>query len=187
MLSWRGLNAVQEMEKGKEAVSFVPAQLVMDDARDWANWREDSVAADYSRFEEEYEDDEEVEAFYFSSAAGSARILGNRRFGENGYISAGRMQARPVAPARTGKVCNVSLHILWTQCLRFYLSACSFCAACPQVVARSSSAALQLAAGLSSSRAVFTWEAAFVGDTSIRWTNGPFRWRGEFSPGSAPV
>ena len=47
----------------------------------------------------------QVEAYYFSAAAGHKRILGNRRFGENGFISSGRMQARPVAQSsRSGKV-----------------------------------------------------------------------------------
>lgn len=46
----------------------------------------------------------QVEDFYFSSAAGRARIvLGNRRWGENGYVASGRQQARPVQ--RTPKVC----------------------------------------------------------------------------------
>jgi hypothetical protein len=39
----------------------------------------------------------QVEDFYFSSAAGRARIvLGNRRWGENGYVASGRQQGRPV-------------------------------------------------------------------------------------------
>ena len=39
----------------------------------------------------------QVEAHYFSGAAGHARItLGNRRWGENGYVAAGRLRARPV-------------------------------------------------------------------------------------------
>ena len=64
---------------------------------------------DYGRFYDEYDDDEEVEAYYFSSAAGRARItLGNRRWGENGYVSSGRMHARPVAPARPAKVCSLA-------------------------------------------------------------------------------
>lgn len=44
------------------------------------------------------EDDiDEVEDYYFSSAAGHARIvLGNRRFGRSGYISAGHNYAQPV-------------------------------------------------------------------------------------------
>ena len=51
---------------------------------------------DYGRFYDEYDDDEEVEAYYFSAAAGRARItLGNRRWGENGYVASGRMQAPP--------------------------------------------------------------------------------------------
>lgn len=53
----------------------------------------------------------QVEAYYFSSAAGHKRILGNRRFGENGFISSGRMQARPVAQSsRSGKV---QISMLW--------------------------------------------------------------------------
>ena len=39
----------------------------------------------------------QVEAHYFSAAAGHARItLGNRRWGENGYVASGRQRARPV-------------------------------------------------------------------------------------------
>ena len=50
----------------------------------------------------------QVEDFYFSSAAGRARIvLGNRRWGENGYVASGRQQARPVQ--RTPKVCCLLL------------------------------------------------------------------------------
>lgn len=45
---------------------------------------------------QEYDDDEAVEDYYFSAAAGRARItLGNRRFGENGFVSSGRSYARP--------------------------------------------------------------------------------------------
>ena len=39
----------------------------------------------------------QVEAYYHSAAAGHARItLGNRRWGENGYVASGRLRARPV-------------------------------------------------------------------------------------------
>ncbi|KAF8071339.1 hypothetical protein HT031_001423 [Scenedesmus sp. PABB004] len=59
-------------------------------ARDWADFYEDYVDA-------ELEEDEEIESYYFSSAAGRARVvLGNRRWGEGGYLRAGRMYARPV-------------------------------------------------------------------------------------------
>jgi hypothetical protein len=45
---------------------------------------------------QEYDDDEAVEDYYFSAAAGRARIvLGNRRFGETGFVSSGRSYARP--------------------------------------------------------------------------------------------
>ena len=41
----------------------------------------------------------QVEDYYFSAAAGRARIVvGNRRWGESGYVASGRMQARPVGP-----------------------------------------------------------------------------------------
>lgn len=54
------------------------------------------------------DEDEELEEFYFSSAAGRARIVfGNRRFGEGGYIASGRRQARaattPTPRKRYGK------------------------------------------------------------------------------------
>ncbi|CAD7698658.1 unnamed protein product [Ostreobium quekettii] len=39
---------------------------------------------------------DDTEDYYFSNAAGSARIvLGNRRFGKNGYMRAGRVYAQP--------------------------------------------------------------------------------------------
>ena len=61
----------------------------------------------YRRQQQHYYDDEDDdddldddhfddESFYFSAAAGSARVvLGNRRWGEHGYVAAGRMRARP--------------------------------------------------------------------------------------------
>ncbi|KAL6780769.1 CGL94 [Auxenochlorella protothecoides x Auxenochlorella symbiontica] len=50
------------------------------------------------------DDDDDLEAFYFSSAAGRARVtLGNRRFGEGGYIASGRRQARPAPSSGKGK------------------------------------------------------------------------------------
>lgn len=83
--------------------------LTADDARDWVDWQEEQVTREYRRYEEEFDDDDEVEAYYFSSAAGRARIFGNRRFGENGYIASGRMQARPVQPARTAQKVALAL------------------------------------------------------------------------------
>lgn len=62
---------------------------------------------DYDFEEEDYEDpDDEIEAYYFSGAAGRARVvIGNRRGGENGFIRGGRMLARPAlnAPATSSK------------------------------------------------------------------------------------
>jgi hypothetical protein len=69
---------------------------------------EDSRLADdtaWQDFAEDYDlaEDDEIEAFYFSSAAGRARIvLGNRRFGEGGYVTGGRRQARPVTSTPVG-------------------------------------------------------------------------------------
>lgn len=57
-----------------------------DEHRDWADFYEDYVDA-------ELEEDEEIEQYYFSSAAGRARVvLGNRRWGEGGYMRAGEQQ-----------------------------------------------------------------------------------------------
>jgi len=48
--------------------------------------------------------DEEMEAYYFSSAAGRARVvIGNRRFGEGGYVSGGRRVARAANPVPRGR------------------------------------------------------------------------------------
>ena len=60
---------------------------------------------DYARYYEEYDDDEEVADYYFSSAAGRARVsIGNRRHGPNGFMSSGRMRARPTPPPAQAKV-----------------------------------------------------------------------------------
>jgi len=71
------------------------------------NLLEDVRIADENAWMDDYDDDEfgedeEMEAFYFSSAAGKARIvIGNRRFGQGGYISGGHRQARPVYPKKS--------------------------------------------------------------------------------------
>ena len=55
-------------------------------------WAEEAL---YQYFEDEFVDDD-VEEFYFSSQAGSSRAtLGNRRWGENGYVRSGHRCARP--------------------------------------------------------------------------------------------
>lgn len=84
---------------------------------------EDSILQDeyaWHDYADEYDlaEDEELEAFYFSSAAGRARILlGNRRFGEGGFLSSGRRQARPVPSAsssstnRKGKGKGTGKHV----------------------------------------------------------------------------
>ncbi|KAG2432328.1 hypothetical protein HYH02_013048 [Chlamydomonas schloesseri] len=61
---------------------------------DWGGAGVDSPYYD----EDDYDDDEDeqIENFYFSRAAGPARIvIGNRRLGENGFQRAGRIYARP--------------------------------------------------------------------------------------------
>lgn len=71
------------------------------------NLLEDVRIADENAWMDDYDDDEfgedeEMEAFYFSSAAGKARIaIGNRRFGQGGYISGGHRQARPINPKKS--------------------------------------------------------------------------------------
>lgn len=67
---------------------------------------------DYARYYQEFDDEEEVEDYYYSSAAGRARIvIGNRRHGPNGYMSSGRMQARPNPPQPD----TVSSFIIWNS------------------------------------------------------------------------
>jgi hypothetical protein len=73
-----------------------------------------ALAAGSQEYAGDYDlaEDEEIESFYFSSAAGRARVvLGNRRYGEGGYISGGRRQARPVPERRrSGKAGKVAEH-----------------------------------------------------------------------------
>ena len=77
---------VRESENASCQTLFEEAKLADDTA-----WQEDFDEDEY------WEEDEKMEAFYFSSAAGKARIvLGNRRFGSGGYISGGHRQARPI-------------------------------------------------------------------------------------------
>lgn len=58
-------------------------------------------ATDVQELGDFYDDDyQEIEDYYFSSAAGSARVvIGNRRWGENGYMRSGRQYARPAQPS----------------------------------------------------------------------------------------
>lgn len=90
---------VQTSEKGKATLAMIQSRGSSNgtlsaavsaaaagddiDARDWADMYEDYLDA-------ELEEDEEIESYYFSSAAGRARVvLGNRRWGEGGYMRAG--------------------------------------------------------------------------------------------------
>ncbi len=69
----------------------------------------------------------QVEDFYFSSAAGRARIvLGNRRWGENGYVASGRQQARPVQRAASKVKCGLvaadqEMHQDWWHTLEAFV------------------------------------------------------------------
>lgn len=64
----------------------------------------------------------QVEDFYFSSAAGRARIvLGNRRWGENGYVASGRQQGRPVQHTPNNKVCNDHIARCLVYCMPLYM------------------------------------------------------------------
>lgn len=78
----------QQLDKGKAPVA------AYEHAHDY----------DYD-YDYDYDEDQEVEDFFMSSAAGRARIvLGNRRFGDGGYVSSGRRNARPVQ--QPSKVCR---------------------------------------------------------------------------------
>lgn len=110
LLTYRTLDGTLQDFPSEESVTLLKR----------ARWLEDHVRAsdkgkallDESRASEEHAwqeyaddfelaEDEEIEAFYFSSAAGRARVvLENRRFGAGGYVAAGRRHARPVPPHR---------------------------------------------------------------------------------------
>lgn len=80
--------ALQAQQTSTNAAAYASAAAAEDgsDARDWADYYEDYVDA-------ELEEDEEIEQYYFSSAAGRARVvLGNRRWGEGGYMRAGMVR-----------------------------------------------------------------------------------------------
>jgi len=83
---------VKAKECGRSAAIFRNPNLEdeLPSHGDWADLYEDMLDA-------ELEEDEEIESYYFSSAAGRARVvLGNRRLGEGGYMRSGRVYARPV-------------------------------------------------------------------------------------------
>jgi hypothetical protein len=77
------LALIQSRGSSNGTLSAAVAAADDSDARDWADMYEDYLDA-------ELEEDEEIESYYFSSAAGRARVvLGNRRWGEGGYMRAG--------------------------------------------------------------------------------------------------
>lgn len=93
---------VKEKEKGKAIAgsSAAAAATTLDSPRGGGGGgRHSGSGGDWLDFYDDYDapdEDEEVEAYYFSSRAGAARVLiGNRRWGGNGYMQAGRMYARP--------------------------------------------------------------------------------------------
>ncbi|KAG1673172.1 hypothetical protein FOA52_015283 [Chlamydomonas sp. UWO 241] len=66
------------------------------DARRTHGQRVSAYDAEAYEEEDEVDEDDELEDYYFSSAAGRARVvLGNRRFGENGFMRGGRLLGRP--------------------------------------------------------------------------------------------
>lgn len=107
LLTYRGLDgSLSDFPVEESVVLLKRARWFEDSLRQHSSAAhsllEDSRLADdtaWQDFAEDYDlaEDDEIEAFYFSSAAGRARIvLGNRRFGEGGYVTGGRRQARPV-------------------------------------------------------------------------------------------
>ncbi|GIL71147.1 hypothetical protein Vretimale_17896 [Volvox reticuliferus] len=88
---------VKTLENGKAVSASMAAEEVL--PAEWADSYQD-----YDGEEDEYDEDEQIEKYYFSSAAGRARVvLGNRRLGENGYMRAGRMYARPAGSNNTSQ------------------------------------------------------------------------------------
>ncbi|KAL6966336.1 hypothetical protein U1Q18_032118 [Sarracenia purpurea var. burkii] len=72
-----------------------------------ASWFKPLIVEDREELEEEvddyypYEEDEDdLDEVYLSRSSSSLRI-GNRRWGDNGYVRAGRREARPVHQANT--------------------------------------------------------------------------------------
>ncbi|GLI58842.1 hypothetical protein VaNZ11_000607 [Volvox africanus] len=88
---------VKTLEKGKAISAAMAAEEVLPE--DWTDSYQD-----YDGGEDDYDEDEQIEKYYFSSAAGRARVvLGNRRLGENGYMRAGRLYARPAGSNSTSQ------------------------------------------------------------------------------------
>ncbi|GLI58446.1 hypothetical protein VaNZ11_000070 [Volvox africanus] len=88
---------VKTLEKGKAVSASMAAEEVL--PAEWADSYQD-----YDGEEDDFDEDEQIEKYYFSSAAGRARVvLGNRRLGENGYMRAGRMYARPAGSNSTSQ------------------------------------------------------------------------------------
>ena len=54
----------------------------------------DDYMEDYYAFE--YEDEDELDEVYYGGVGSSSLRIGNRRWGDNGYVRAGRQEARPV-------------------------------------------------------------------------------------------
>eukprot|EP01024_Parvocaulis_polyphysoides_P006334 TRINITY_DN11685_c0_g2_i9.p1 TRINITY_DN11685_c0_g2~~TRINITY_DN11685_c0_g2_i9.p1 ORF type:complete len:244 (-),score=41.13 TRINITY_DN11685_c0_g2_i9:304-1035(-) len=85
---------IEKMPIGAE--HFIPVQIPSQE--DFYDVAADDYDYDYR------DEDEEIEDFYYSSAAGRARIvLGNRRLGENGYVRSGRQHATPAPQSSSSK------------------------------------------------------------------------------------
>lgn len=114
LLTYRTLDGELQDFPNEESVVLLKRARWLEDQlaashADAAHLLEESRAADdiaWHDYADEYDlaEDEAIEAYYYSSAAGRARVmLGNRRFGEGGYIATGRRQARPAGQRRSGK------------------------------------------------------------------------------------
>ena len=109
LLTYRALDGTLQDFPTEESVTLLKRALWFEDhvrrnLKDTsaAARLDESIAADDLAWHDyaddlDLDEDEIIEEYYFSAAAGRARVtLGNRRFGEGGYISAGRRQARPI-------------------------------------------------------------------------------------------
>jgi len=108
LLTYRALDGTLQDFPTEESVTLLKRALWFEDHvrrnlndTSAAALLDESIAADDLAWHDyaddlDLDEDEIIEEYYFSAAAGRARVtLGNRRFGEGGYISAGRRQARP--------------------------------------------------------------------------------------------
>lgn len=75
------------------ATWFVPLPVFSEEADDEPG---DLYHYYYEGLEDEEDDDDLDDAFYFSNSSSSNIRIGNRRWGDSGFVKAGRKEARPV-------------------------------------------------------------------------------------------